>query len=275
MTEEASNTPANRQSWNKIADFWDTKLGDGNDMFLDLILPTIEALADVKPGQRVLDLGTGNGIVARRLAAREGVEVLATDYSEAQIENARRRTEKIFTPPRVTFAQLDLLDRVALDDFAQRHPEEFDVVTGSMLLKELSDLAPLAEFLPKVMKPKGRAVFANLHPCFHKPGAHRVIEVVENPDTGGQEIQTSIKVSKYLNIGPVQSQALRGQPEPLIWFHRPIHEMLEPFFDAGLALNKVREPSFQDGPDAGQIQSYHNYPQIPMQFIFRLVRLPV
>lgn len=42
------------------------------------------------------------------------------------------------------------------------------------------------------------------------------MEVAENPETGIQEFKTSIKVSKYLNIGRVQSQALRGQPEPLV-----------------------------------------------------------
>ncbi|KAK0712422.1 S-adenosyl-L-methionine-dependent methyltransferase [Lasiosphaeria miniovina] len=273
MSTTTDSGPPNLSRWNLNADWWDQKLLDGNDMFLELILPTIDELADVKPGQRVLDVGTGNGIVARRLA-RDGVDVLATDYSLGQIENAWRRTQKSAHAAQIAFEQLDLLSRPALDDFAQRHPEEFDLVTGSMLLKELSDLRPLAEFLPKILKPAGRVIFANLHPAFHKPGAHRLIEVAENPDTGVQEIKASIKVEKYLNIGPVQSSALRGQPEPLIWFHRPIHELLEPFFDAGLALNKVREPSFSNGPDPSQAQSYHNFPQIPMQFIFRLVRLP-
>ncbi|KAK0625080.1 S-adenosyl-L-methionine-dependent methyltransferase [Bombardia bombarda] len=271
----ASNNPpgdsnaANLESWNKNASFWDQTLGDGNDMFLELILPTLEELAEVKAGHRVLDLGTGNGIVARRLA-RDGVDVLATDYSESQLENARRRTAA--SGKTITFEQLDLLSRSALDKFAKKHAGEFDVITGSMLLKELSDLKPLADFLPKVLRPSGRVIMANLHPCFHKPAAHRVIEVAENPNTGVQEIQTSIKVTKYLHIDPVQSQALRGQPEPLIWFPRPIHELLEPFFDAGLAMNRVREPAFPPNKlDVQQTHSYHNYPQIPMQFIFRLV----
>ncbi|KAK3689195.1 S-adenosyl-L-methionine-dependent methyltransferase [Podospora appendiculata] len=263
-------TPANLGQWNKNAEFWDQTLGEGNDLFLELILPTLEELADAKPGDKVLDIGTGNGIVARRFA-RDGVHVVATDYSEAQIENARRRTEG--SGKVVTFLQLDLLDKSALDEFAEQFPQEFDIVTGSMLLKELSDLKPLAEFLPKVLKPTGRIIMANLHPCFRKPGAHRVVEVTENPRTGAQEIQTLIKVSRYLNIGPVQSKALRGQPEPLLWFHRPIHQLLGPFFDAGLVVNMVREPSFQSGEDPSLAQSYHNFPQIPMQFIFRLVLL--
>ncbi|KAK3317425.1 S-adenosyl-L-methionine-dependent methyltransferase [Cercophora scortea] len=259
----SGTTSPNLDQWNRNAEFWDQTLGEGNDLFLDLILPTLEELADAKPGDSVLDIGTGNGIVARRFAARDGVRVVATDYSEAQIERecAAADGDGGEWP-------------VALDEFAGQHAREFDIITGSMLLKELSDLKPLAEFLPKVLKPTGRVIMANLHPCFHKPGAHRVVEITENPQTGAQEIQTSIKVSRYLNIGPVQSQALRGQPEPLIWFHRPIHELLAPFFDAGLVVNMVREPSFQArGEDQTLAQSYHNFPQIPMQFIFRLVLL--
>lgn len=141
---------------------------------------------------------------------------------------------------------------------------------------------------------------ANLHPCFHKPAAHRVIEVFENPQTGEQETHHSIKVSRYLAIEPVQSQALRGQPEPLIWFHRPIHELVGPFFRNGLMMDRLREPGFSRAPsgqipvgpapnsryggtmDSGAsgnntqqqqnpIHSYENFSQIPMQFIFRLV----
>ena len=98
-------------------------------MFLDLLLPTVEDLTDVKTGQKVLDLGTGHGIVARRLA-RPGVEVTATDYSNAQIQNAKRRTER--SGKTVTFEQLDLLSAYALDEFARRHAEYVKDTTSSV-----------------------------------------------------------------------------------------------------------------------------------------------
>ncbi|KAG7126323.1 hypothetical protein HYQ45_012945 [Verticillium longisporum] len=177
---ETNSQAANLNSWNKNSNFWDTTLGEGNDMFTQLILPTIEELAEVQAHHRVLDLGTGNGIVARRLA-RRGVAVLATDYSPQQIENARKRSQDLGLA--ISYELLDLLSRDALDAFAAEHAEEFDVITGSMLLKELSDLTELSKFLPKVLKPTGRIIMANLHPCFHKPGAHRIIEVIENQDT--------------------------------------------------------------------------------------------
>ncbi|KAM0527727.1 hypothetical protein ACHAPS_002740 [Verticillium nonalfalfae] len=117
---ETGPRAANLNSWNKNSNFWDTTLGEGNDMFTQLILPTIEELAEVQPHHRVLDLGTGNGIVARRLA-RRGVAVLATDYSPQQIENARKRSQDLGLA--ISYELLDLLSQDALDAFAAEHAE--------------------------------------------------------------------------------------------------------------------------------------------------------
>ncbi len=66
-------------------------------MFLQLLFPAVEELASMRSGQEVFDLGTGNGIIAKTVS--EGVEVLATDFSDAQIGNARRRAEKALDKP--------------------------------------------------------------------------------------------------------------------------------------------------------------------------------
>jgi SAM-dependent methyltransferase len=55
----------------------------------DELYTRLQALGVGLPGQRVLDLGTGTGVVARALAER-GAIVAATDISPAQIEAARR-----------------------------------------------------------------------------------------------------------------------------------------------------------------------------------------
>jgi SAM-dependent methyltransferase len=66
---------------------------EGNDFFRILELPGLERLAAVEKGDRVLDLATGNGLVARRLAEL-GATVTATDASRGMLEFAERRTEK-------------------------------------------------------------------------------------------------------------------------------------------------------------------------------------
>lgn len=92
---------------------------------------------------------------------------------------------------------------------------------------------------------------------------------------------------RYLNIPPSWSEAVRGQPEPLVSamminsdtelilvqtvYHRPFWSLLEPFFQNGLVMDAMREPAFQtEGGDPAHAQSYHNFPQTPMLLAFRL-----
>lgn len=61
-----------------------------------------------------------------------------------------------------------------------------------------------------------RIVIVDLHPAFSKPAGHRGMEIYENEHTGQQILSTYIKVPKYLNIKPSKSEAVRGQPKPLV-----------------------------------------------------------
>ena len=96
-----------------------------------------------KPGQRVLDVATGTGMVARELA-RRGAHVTALDQSEAMLAVARARN-----PHGVTFVTGE----------AERLPFEtasFDALTFTYLLRYVDDpQATLAE-LARVVKPGGR-----------------------------------------------------------------------------------------------------------------------
>jgi len=59
-------------------------------------------------------------------------------------------------------------------------------------------------------------VIVDLHPVFSKPAGHRGMEIYEDPNTGKQRLDTYIKVPKYLDVPPSRSEAVRGQPEPLV-----------------------------------------------------------
>ena len=79
--------------WNQNAAFWDDYMGDENNTFHNLLVrPAMESLLTVKPGDRVLDIGCGNGNYARRLAEL-GARVTAIDTSEEMIERARARSK--------------------------------------------------------------------------------------------------------------------------------------------------------------------------------------
>ncbi|AKH41199.1 cyclopropane-fatty-acyl-phospholipid synthase [Altererythrobacter atlanticus] len=70
-------------------------------------LAHIAAKLDLKPGQRVLDIGCGWGGMAIFLAQRAGVDVLGITLSEEQLALARKRAEAAGVADKVRFELID------------------------------------------------------------------------------------------------------------------------------------------------------------------------
>ena len=104
---------------------------------------------DPRPGQRILDVATGTGLVAR-LLARRGATVVGLDQSEAMLAGARARLS----------ARPDLANRITLvQGEAERLPfadEEFDALTFTYLLRYVDDRAATMRELARVLKPGAR-----------------------------------------------------------------------------------------------------------------------
>jgi hypothetical protein len=54
----------------------------------------------------------------------------------------------------------------------------------------------------------------------------------------------SVKVSRYLTPYTQVGLAMRGQPVPHPYFHRPLGILLQDMFDAGFALDALEERAF-------------------------------
>src|SRR5262244_1783909 len=80
---ENENTQA-KDAWNRNAEFWNQRMGEGNDFFNILLWPAVERLLTPQPGERLLDIACGNGLTSRRLAA-VNANVTAFDGSSAMI----------------------------------------------------------------------------------------------------------------------------------------------------------------------------------------------
>jgi len=104
---------------------------------------------DPRPGQRILDVATGTGLVAVALA-RRGCEVVGLDQSEQMLARAR---EKLAAAPeltkRITFVHGEA-ERLPFEDGT------FDALTFTYLLRYVDDrLATMAE-LVRVVKAGGK-----------------------------------------------------------------------------------------------------------------------
>lgn len=119
--------------------------------------PAIErllALAGIGPQDRVLDLGSGTGVVALRAAAiATGGQVTGVDHSEGMLVQARRKSEALGLGNRATFLKMDA-EALAFPDAS------FDAAVSLYVLLHLPDpLAALRE-LHRVVRPGGRVVVA-------------------------------------------------------------------------------------------------------------------
>jgi ubiquinone/menaquinone biosynthesis C-methylase UbiE len=140
-----------RYGWDKAADAYEAGWRDS----LALVQSRLLEVASAQPGEQVLDIACGTGLVTFPLA--EGVtsagRVVATDISQAMVDIIRRESEKRGLPQIDAFrADAEMLESIP--------DNTFDLVTcalGFMYFPE-PDRA-MAEIL-RVLKPGGRVVIA-------------------------------------------------------------------------------------------------------------------
>jgi len=108
------------------------------------------AAVAARPGQRVLDVATGTGLVARALVRRYDVEVVGLDQSPQMLAGARARLAR--SPElarRITLVQ----GRAEQLPFADA---SFDHLTFTYLLRYVDDPAATLRELARVVAPGGR-----------------------------------------------------------------------------------------------------------------------
>ncbi|MBN1657103.1 MAG: class I SAM-dependent methyltransferase [Anaerolineae bacterium] len=258
-----------RQAWDANADFWDGRMGEGNDFVEVLTWPASERLLGVLPGERVLDIACGNGLTSRRLALL-GAEVVAIDFSANLIGYARQRTEGSEVGERITYHVLDATDEAALLCLG---PGTFDAALCAMALFDMAEIGPLMRAVARLLRPGGRFVFSVIHPCFNN--AH-VTQMAELEDREGELVTVySVKVRGYLTPTVNRGVAIAGQPQPQLYFHRPLHVLLGAAFDAGLVLDGLEERAFPPDISAGRhpLSWSGHFSEIPPTLVAR-VRLP-
>ncbi|MEM9682896.1 MAG: class I SAM-dependent methyltransferase [Pseudomonadota bacterium] len=140
-----------RYGWDKAAATyeagWKESLADAQAELLDLARPM--------PGERVLDLACGTGLVSLRLADAVGPsgQVVATDISDRMIDHIRRVAIALgLTQVDAFRAEAETLDMVP--------DASFDLVTCALGLMYVTDTATAIAEAYRVLKPGGRAVFA-------------------------------------------------------------------------------------------------------------------
>lgn len=109
--------------------------------FVPALGAPVLALLDPQPGERILDLGCGDGVLTERIAAA-GANVVGVDASEEMIAAARARG----------------LDARLADGQALDFDAEFDAVFSNAALHWMPDAEAVAAGVYRALKPGGRFV---------------------------------------------------------------------------------------------------------------------
>jgi SAM-dependent methyltransferase len=136
--------------WEDMADVYVREIDQRFRPIIDHLLTR----ADLRPGQRVLDLGTGTGSVALGCAPRVVPDghVLGVDISPEMLGLARERAS------RAALTNLSFVDGRAEALPADRSSQ--DTVLASLSLMYVIDRAAAAREIARVLKPGGRLVAA-------------------------------------------------------------------------------------------------------------------
>ncbi len=121
------------------------------------------AALDARPGQRVLDVATGTGLVARALVRRYGVDVVGLDQSPQMLGAAATRLARSpALAQRITLVQ-GQAERLPFAD------GEFDHLTFTYLLRYVEDPAATLRELARVVAPGGRIASLEFGEPGHEP----------------------------------------------------------------------------------------------------------
>jgi len=168
-------------------------------------------------GLRVLDLGCGEGYMARRLAGM-GAQVVGIDINPDMIDAAIEAEDR--DPLGITYragSAYDLSWRAAY----------FDLVVTNHLASDLDNLDQAAREIARVLRPNGRWVSLSLHPMYgvrqDQPGWHRDYFRLHARE-------------HYFVVSGLRSQV------PVTRHDRSLTDLLGAPTRAGLLLSSVTEP---------------------------------
>jgi SAM-dependent methyltransferase len=207
--------------WEQHAGWWQEGFTEGADPeYEEQILPLA---AEVLAGHdRVLDIGTGEGQVARLLSHAGASLVIGIDPTVAQVRVARERAGG----PRYLRAGATAMP------FADA---SFDAAVACLVFEHIDDVDEAVAEVSRVLRPGGTFAFFLNHPLLQTPNSGWIDDQVLDPP------EQYWRVGPYLLEETTVEQIENGVFLPFV--HRPLHRYVNAMAASGLFVVRMEEPS--------------------------------
>jgi SAM-dependent methyltransferase len=219
--------------WERNAGWWQEGFTEGADPeYVEQILPL--ASEHLAGATRVLDVGTGDGQIAR-LAVRDGARLVAgVDPTSAQITVAHARAGG------AVYARAG----ASALPFATA---TFDAVVACLVFEHIRDVDAAIAEVSRVLEPGGRFLFFLNHPLLQTPSSGWIDDQVLDPP------------EQYWRIGPylVEDETIEEVEKDVFipFIHRPLHRYVNAMAANGLVIERMEEPV----PPAGFLARAEEY----------------
>ncbi|MDA8266557.1 MAG: class I SAM-dependent methyltransferase [Actinomycetota bacterium] len=206
-------------SWDELAPWWRETFTHGADLeYEQQILPL--ALSHLAGRRRILDLGTGEGQLARRLVESDSRRVVVgLDSSAAQLANARAEGGG---PSWVRAAG----ERLPFADGS------FDAVVCCLVIEHAADADAVLGEVARVLDGGGLFLLLINHPIVQGPGSGLVDDTILG--------------ERYWRIGPYLQETRNLEQVDsgvqVAFAHRPLSRYINPLAASGLFLARMEEP---------------------------------
>lgn len=249
---DAEGRSAGQAGWEHVAPWYASYVATGrSDHHERTVMPGAARLLDLKPGDRLLDIGCGEGVFERWLHDHHpGICATGVDAAEGLIARAESNA-----PPGATFLTGDArrLSELGLE------PASFDACSCVLALMNIDPLDDVLRGVASLLRPGGGFVFVILHPAFRSPGISHWGWTLAPQDDRRVQFR---RVDAYLReraseivMNPGAASA-GADPVTTTTYHRPIGRYTQALKEAGFAVDAIEEWSSartsQAGPHADE-----------------------
>ncbi|MCA9889495.1 MAG: methyltransferase domain-containing protein [Anaerolineae bacterium] len=211
--------------WDAVADWYHGWVGEhGSDHHRKLAIPAILDLLQLKPGEKLLDIGCGSGVLSTYVQQYQA-DYIGVDVSQRLIAIARKQHQ----------GQFIVADARRLKSHSSIEPAAYDACAFLLSIQDMNPLADVIHSATYALRPGGRVALLMTHPCF------RIPRLSGWGYDEGRKLQFR-RVDRYLTpqCVPMKSYG-RKQSGKTISFHRPLSEYVTALSEAGLVIDALRE----------------------------------